>query len=123
MNKSHIMIVEDDHLILEVLEDIVETLDYIPTCVQSGAAAFAAAKENPDIKLVISDMEVPGMHGTEIVAGLIKIIPDIKVIFSTGYSERELDIDRDSKNFVAFIKKPFDISDIQAAIEKAIPNN
>jgi CheY-like chemotaxis protein len=119
----HILVIEDDLLVSEVLVDIMETLDYKAVCVRTGSEAVAALDQHDDISIVITDLELPEMHGTEVVRRLLERNGNLRIIYSTGYSDQEYDIDRTSDNFVEIIHKPFEISDIQAAIEKARASN
>lgn len=113
-----ILIVDDDAMVAEALSDILTTLGHEARSVNRGDEALSAI-EAATPELVILDLELPGMPGTA-VAGLIsERYAGIGIIYSSGFSEQEGHIDRMAPCFRGFIRKPFEISDIKAAIEKA----
>jgi DNA-binding response OmpR family regulator len=117
--KGRVLIVEDDTMIADVLADILETMDLESRWASKGIDAEAAVKKE-NFDLVILDLELPGIPGTEVARRLRNIIPDIKIIYSTGFSDLEDDIDRDHESFINVIRKPFEIAEIKAAVEKGL---
>ena len=78
-------------------------------------------KENKDkIRLVILDMIMPGMNGSEVFEQLKKINPAVKVLLSSGYSlngEAKRMIERGVR---AFIQKPFTMAGISQKVREIL---
>ena len=85
-----------------------------------GNAAIHLFKATPCIDLVLLDMTLPGMSGTEVLAELRKIRPDVKVILTTAYS-REMAMSTVGEQCISeFIRKPYLISDLFAMLHKVM---
>lgn len=120
--RKRVLIVEDDSMIADVLSDILETMDLESSWASRGTEALALI-ESMDFDLAILDLELPGRPGTEVAKEIKALLPKIKIIFSTGFSDLEEDIDTSDKNFLCVVRKPFEIVEIKAAIEKGLANH
>lgn len=117
-----VLIVEDDSMIADVLGDIITSFGYETVWVSNGKDAINLV-ETQAFSVAVIDLELPEMPGTEVAKRLKRLIPQLKYIFSTGYSEQEDHIDPNDPGFYGVIRKPFEIIDIQAAIENALSNH
>lgn len=107
--------VDDQCAIRTLLKEIFEE-DYIVKTVSSGEEAIKEAKEfKPHIAIV--DMKLNNMKGTEVVAKLKKIDPDIRSIILTGYGEDSTEEIMKS-NVEMILKKPFDVNEIKEIINR-----
>lgn len=85
-----IVIIDDDQLVCMSLKIILEADENIEVAAvgNDGSEALALYREHkPDILLM--DIRMQGMNGTEALAGLIKEFPDIKVLFLTTFVDDE----------------------------------
>lgn len=85
---ERILVVDDEIPILEIMEGLLSNLDYIITTSTSPKEAlemFRNAPENFD--LLITDMNMPGMNGMELIRNIRQIRPEFPVILCTGFSE------------------------------------
>ncbi|MBK7214856.1 MAG: PAS domain S-box protein [Bacteroidales bacterium] len=75
---------------------------------EDGTQAVKLCMENPDIDLVLMDIQMPVMDGYEATAGIRKFMPDLPVIALTAYSSQE-DLKKfDEAGFNDFLTKPVD---------------
>lgn len=87
----------------------------------SGYEGLELLLKNPDTKIVISDMKMPGMNGLEFIVRAKQQFTDKKYFILTGF-----DITDEIRNainnnlIVKYLKKPFDIGEIDATIIKAL---
>ncbi|KKL46353.1 hypothetical protein LCGC14_2346410, partial [marine sediment metagenome] len=82
-----VLLVDDEETIAEVGQELLETLGYTVLPAMSGKEAIEIYKKNKDeIDMVLLDMIMPEMGGSETYDRLKKINPDIKVLLSSGYS-------------------------------------
>jgi len=115
-SKANILFVEDE---INILVPTVKTLklrglDIIG--VSSGAEAIEKFKSVGSFDLLIMDICIPPMNGIDIYLELKKINPNLKCIFTSGYSNNNL-ADTDDKN-IFFLEKPYSIKDLFDTINK-----
>lgn len=120
-----ILIADDEILTREGLK---KTIDWsrlgITEILESddGLNALDTAKrEHPDI--ILSDIRMPRLNGLELAHELRKILPDISIIFMSGFSDREYLKAAIRLKAVSYVEKPVNISEIEDAILEAAENN
>jgi CheY-like chemotaxis protein len=116
-----ILLVDDDEILIEVIREILETVDYQVLTAFNGREAleiYEAWKGNID--LVMMDMIMPGMAGAETFAELKKIDPDVPVIIISGYSLRDEVNELLAQGCKGFLQKPFLIPEMFKAISRVI---
>ena len=88
--KETILLVDDDKILLEIGRDLLEKQGYNIFTAENGETALAVSKvQEGRIDLAILDMNMPGMSGEECMEELHKIDSDLKIIVSSGYSDRQ----------------------------------
>jgi len=117
--KKRILIIEDEAMIAEAMSDIIAILGHEVIWFESGLEALSTGAGEP-FDLAIIDLELPAMPGLEVAEKVRENHPDIKILFSTGFSEQEEEIDLTQPHVAGIIHKPFEIADLQRAIENAI---
>ena len=116
-----ILLVDDEPTVLMVSRKLLEAMGYTVNAVNSGQEAITFYEENKDsISLVILDMIMPGLSGTETFQRIMELNPAARVILSTGYS-----IDGEARKIMdmgcrGFIQKPFDIARLSTKIREVL---
>lgn len=88
---EHILIAEDDDLVLQHLEGQLRSLGYRVTTATSGPEALKALQAHHDIDLLLTDIIMPGgMNGRELADQARTIYPSLKVLFTSGYTENAI---------------------------------
>jgi signal transduction histidine kinase/ActR/RegA family two-component response regulator/ligand-binding sensor protein len=112
-----VLLVDDEAFILEVGRDLLEAMGYRVLIARDGKEGVAVYQKNRDeIDIVILDMVMPYMSGSEIYERLKEINPDIKVLLASGFSidgEATEILDRGCNGF---IQKPFRINELMEKI-------
>ncbi len=110
-----ILLIDDEEDIRFMLENALEGQGYKVVTAQSAEDAVAKLSSN-QINLVLSDIELPGMSGLELLTQIKMTYPNLPVILMTGkgYSMNEALLDGADE----YIKKPFEIHDLFEVIEK-----
>ena len=115
MNRTHILVIEDDFGITDMLTMLLQAKGYDVTCVDSGLKGLRITEDNPP-DLVLLDMMLPDIIGLEICVMLREITDAPIVIMSARYealeSMRTLELGAS-----AFILKPFDSQELLALIK------
>jgi signal transduction histidine kinase/putative methionine-R-sulfoxide reductase with GAF domain len=101
-----ILLVEDEPLLRELARMILADAGYKVLEAEQSAEAFALWKQHQsEIDLLLTDMVLPGgMTGRELALDLQKRKPNLKVIYTTGYSQDMVETSCDSTNF---LQKPY----------------
>lgn len=118
-----ILIIDDEADIRQLCVDMLESLGYKVITAESGSEGiniFRAMKDK--ISVVILDMIMPKMGGSEVFQTIKTINPDAKVILCSGYNhEGFAGIDKLLKSGAAgFVQKPFTRHSIVQTIKKAL---
>jgi two-component system cell cycle sensor histidine kinase/response regulator CckA len=83
-----ILLVEDDQSVREMVRDGLRTLGYRVIESRNGLeACLIASQQIGNIHLVITDVVMPGMSGTELAQHLRILKPDLKLLFMSGYAD------------------------------------
>src|SRR5215467_14598498 len=111
-SKSRLLIIDDEEQIRSLLVDLLgETYD----CREASSAEEALAalqKENYD--LVISDIDMGGMSGLELVPRVHSLSPDTVVVMVSGNQDIEFAIRAMRVGAFDYISKPIDIRHVEA---------
>lgn len=82
---AKILVVEDDDLVRDFAQAVLEALGYVPCVVGDGAAALRALEEQSDIRLLLTDVGLPGgMSGAALAAEARRRKPGLPVLFASG---------------------------------------
>ena len=102
-----ILFVDDEDMVIEVAEELLETLGYKVLTAGGGKEAIETYKKNKEqIDIVILDMVMPDMSGGETYDKLKEINPDIKVLLASGYSIHGAATEILDRGCNGFIQKP-----------------
>jgi CheY-like chemotaxis protein len=81
-----VMLVDDEHPLVMLGEEMLAALGYEPVGFESAPRALAAFRADPErFDLVLTDVSMPEMTGTRLASELRKIRPDLPVVLMTGY--------------------------------------
>jgi two-component system, response regulator, stage 0 sporulation protein F len=83
----------------------------------TGLEGLKVLDENPDIRITISDMKMPGMNGIEFITTAKETYPHICYYILTGFDITEEIADAlDRKLILKYFRKPFNVNDILQSI-------
>lgn len=116
-----IMIVDDESTVLKVMTRSLEKSGYRVIAAGDGEEAHALySKHREDVRLVITDLAMPGMDGPTLITALKKINPSVKVICTSGlgsYTQKEALTDL---GVLAILSKPCNSRVVLQAIQDAL---
>ena len=113
VGREHILLVDDETAIVKLGMRILERQGYRVTGVNESTVAFECFEQYPEgFDLVVTDMSMPEMLGTELARRVKDIRPDIPVIICSGYSEKLDKMKAAQLNVSAFLDKPLLASDL-----------
>ncbi len=119
-----ILLVEDEGAILRMTTTILERKGYRVLAATTPEEALRLAHEhNKTIDLLVTDMIMPGMNGHELAGAVMKIVPGIKRLFMSGYTEDVIAAEGFEEGNVHFIQKPFTVQALIDAVTRALTGN
>jgi two-component system cell cycle sensor histidine kinase/response regulator CckA len=114
-----ILLVEDEDMVRNVAERALSRQGYRVLTASDGEQGLEILAGDDKIDLLISDVVMPNMDGPTMVAQARRNHPDLPVLFMSGYAEEQLRKSIDIAN-VAFLPKPFSVSQLAEAARDAI---
>lgn len=121
MTMKKVLIVDDEEDMLWMLQRNLDSgIPNIETfAAQSGNEALDILNAN-EINLVITDINMPGMSGLELLTEVSSKWPNTKVIIMTAYPSNAFENKARKEGAVQFVEKPFDIQDMRKIVEEAL---
>jgi CheY-like chemotaxis protein len=116
-----VLLVEDEPALRQLAVLMLERLGYRAFETANGSEALAAVSEKgvrPDV--VLTDVVIPGMSGPVLVEHLRETLPDLKVIYMSGYTDDAIAKRGVVESGVNFLQKPFTMSALAKIIDTAL---
>ncbi|HEU5091445.1 MAG TPA: sigma-54 dependent transcriptional regulator, partial [Nitrospira sp.] len=118
MNQLHVLVVDDDSAVRDVLQEALTQEEYSVSTAEDGAAAIQAVKDSV-VHIVITDFQLPDIDGLEIIDRLAKLDAKIIPIMMTGFGTIETAVRAMKSGAFDFITKPFDLEAVAVVVRKA----
>jgi CheY-like chemotaxis protein len=116
-----VLVVDDDPTILEVVSTFLESKGYSVETSVNGQQALESI-EQVEFDLVISDIEMAGMNGFELLRRIRESYPKIGIILMTGYEEAHPLSAALRAGADGYISKPFSLRKFSLIFEQAYWN-
>ena len=104
---AKVLLVEDDHALREALADTLQIGGHAFRAVDCAEAALLALQEEP-FSLVVSDVNMPGMDGHQLLGLIRKRYPQLPVLLMTAYGAVERAVDAMRMGAADYLVKPFE---------------
>ncbi|MEM8785468.1 MAG: ATP-binding protein, partial [Pseudomonadota bacterium] len=113
-----VLLVEDEDAVRAFAVRALETRGYTVFEADNGESALEILKERKDeIHLLISDVVMPVMDGPALVAEARRVVPDLKVIFISGYAQDAFDDSVERPEDFTFLAKPFSLKQLAQTVK------
>jgi two-component system, cell cycle sensor histidine kinase and response regulator CckA len=121
LGNETILLVDDEKIVAQGCRQVIEALGSEVFVALGGEEAIKIYKERQEkIDLVVLDMIMPNMSGSETYDRLKEINPEIKVLLSSGYSIRGQATDILNRGCNGFIQKPFNMEQLSHKIREVL---
>lgn len=116
-----ILIVEDEKSISGVLQSILsdELKDYEFVVAEDGLEGYKNI-EKEDFALVISDIKMPKLSGTELLKQALTLKPETTFVMISGHADIDTAVDCLKEGAYDFISKPIDINRLMTSVKNAL---
>ncbi|MBF0528671.1 MAG: GAF domain-containing protein [Deltaproteobacteria bacterium] len=116
-----VLLVEDELTILKMGKYILEKLGYtVLAADKPGEAVHLAQKYSSDIQLLITDVVMPEMNGRELAQRLQEINPNMKCLYTSGYTANAIAHRGVLYEGVNFLQKPFSIQALATKVHEVL---
>jgi len=114
-----VLVVEDEDLLRDVTKRILEKHGYEVLVCENGPDAIALVQQHKgDVDLLLTDVFMPGMLGTEVADKIHEIIPELRVLYMSGYAQPVLG--STLHDDVALLEKPYSEEQLLAKVRDSI---
>lgn len=114
--KATVLMVDDEDLLLTMGQMVLSSFGYTVLTANSGEKALEIFnKTQQKIDLVITDLVMPKMSGRELTEQILRVAPDTRVLWCSGYVRANSGEDEDR-----YLQKPFTTQDLLRRVKQAL---
>ncbi len=118
---EHILLVDDEKHVSLIEARMLERLGYQITEINDSNKALELFSKHPNrFDILITDLTMPGLTGTQLSKRILKINPEFPIIMATGFSENMNEDSAKKLGIRAFLLKPIIISDLAQTVRKIL---
>jgi CheY-like chemotaxis protein len=118
---TSIMLVEDDSRVRAFAQGVLTRLGHIVHPFPNGEAALAALSSlSPTPELLMTDVVMPGMNGRVLAERVAGILPTIRVLFASGYTQNVIVNQGVLKDGIEFLAKPYSVDQLARRIARLV---
>jgi len=116
-----ILLVEDDPSLCSICKRFLEDLGYNVLAAEThGEALKLTEQTSNEIRLLLTDVVMPGMDGRQLANRISEIIPGISILFMSGYTADVIAEHGILEQNVSFIAKPFTRNDLARKVHSIL---
>jgi DNA-binding NtrC family response regulator len=122
LRKSTILVADDEELYRRALERILARVGHTVVTARDATEALRVLTQQP-VDLVLSDIQMPGINGLELVRQIHEVSPDLPCIVITGYGSAEQSVEALRAGAFWYLEKPFEqghLDVVRRLVEQAI---
>jgi signal transduction histidine kinase len=113
-----VLLVDDEPQILIILSETLNAGGFTTHTCESGAEALAYLENHP-VELMVTDLRMPEMSGTELLGEVRKRERDLPVVFLTGFGDRKSAVDAMRLGAFDYLNKPVDAERLIQTVQRA----
>jgi DNA-binding NtrC family response regulator len=118
IREPRVLIIDDESAILDTLRILLKKRGFDPTTAQGGKVGLEALKASPP-DIVLTDIRMPGVSGTDILEAARKLDPEMPVILMTAQATLQSAMQAVNEGAFYYIQKPFSNDDLVAILKRA----
>ena len=119
--RGRILLVEDEDGVRGIAAQLLSSRGYDVEEAPDGEEALEILEDNPGgFDLIISDVVMPGMDGPTLIREAKELLGDARIVFISGYAERDLADAIDEDREISFLPKPFTVSQLAERVKREL---
>jgi two-component system, cell cycle sensor histidine kinase and response regulator CckA len=116
-----VLVIEDEIAVRSLASRILRDRGYNILEAKDGTEALSLAwKHKGEIHLVLTDVVMPGLGGTTLVARLKTVRPSLKALYISGYTDNAIVHHGILDSHVAFLQKPFTVESLARKVREVL---
>ncbi len=116
-----VLVVEDNPSVRDIAAAMMEDMGFDTLVASTGGEGLDIIMQRDDLALVLSDVIMAGgMNGPELAAKALKVRPDLKILFMSGYAPGSARQMQDLPDTIDLVNKPFTKNDLTEKVRKAL---
>ena len=112
-----ILVVEDDAKVREVTLSMLRDLGYSTIHAEGAGTALRQLDDHPNVTLLFTDIVIPDVNGRKLADEALKRRPELKVLFTTGFTKNAVVHNGVLDAGVQLLQKPFSIEELASKIK------
>lgn len=116
---TRVLIVDDERFFREMIGEVLGKAEIAYAAAASGEEALAAAKD-PQVGVVILDIQLPDLNGIEVFRRLRELRPDLRVIILSAHTEQEYVLEALRLGACDYLAKPIHEEELVLAVRRAL---
>src|SRR5215212_5709236 len=116
---KHVLLVEDEAPLREALAEQLSDRGYAVEQADCGETALAKLADFA-FDVIITDLRLPGINGSEVIDAALALYPDIVAIVVTGYGTVKDAVEAIKRGASDFVSKPFQIDELLHVLDSAL---
>jgi len=106
--RQTILLVEDEDAVRGLMCEALKRQGYeVLTCSDPAEGIEASRQHCGEIDLLLTDVLMPGMNGCDMAKRIREIIPELRVVFMSGYTEHAFTWEGEDEPQFEYLQKPF----------------
>jgi CheY-like chemotaxis protein len=119
--KQTILVVEDEEMVRKLMCEVLELEGYrVLPCSDPAEAIQESRQRCGEIDLLLTDVVMPGMNGWDMAKRIREIIPDLRVVFMSGYTEHTLTSNGEIDPQCEYLQKPFSLAALTRKVARVL---
>jgi DNA-binding NtrC family response regulator len=118
-NKPHILVIDDEAIALSNMSHILQKEGYDVIACKDGESGLQAMQKTA-FDLVLTDLQMPGINGMEVLQHIQETTPDTPVIMITGHATLDSAVEAMKNGAYHYISKPFRLDEARETIKGAL---
>ncbi len=116
-----ILVVEDEDVVRNLISHVLELHGYTILAARNGSDALdIRERHNGSIDIAIIDLVMPGLSGTALAGRLRQMMPGMKVLYISGYTDRTIHDLITGEKSAAFLQKPFRPNELASKLREML---
>jgi signal transduction histidine kinase/CheY-like chemotaxis protein len=115
-----ILVVEDEPLMRQMSADALRDLGYRVLDAETAAEALTFIDSAPEVRLLFTDVVMPDVSGKELADEALRRRPDLKILFTTGYTRNAVVHGGVLDPGVNFLSKPFSLEQLASKVRSVL---
>jgi signal transduction histidine kinase len=115
-----ILVVEDHEGLREYSAGVLRELGYNVLEAPDAETGLGLLKDQPEVDLLFTDVVLPGLNGRQLADEALKIVPHLKILFTTGYTRNAIIHDGRLDDGISLVTKPFTFAAIASKVRTVL---